>query len=171
MATNLQFIKSASASNVSSMNVTDCFSDQYKVYKITMAKLEGLQSGNRNIHMRFIDSSSNVISGSEYDWSAINLRSYDTFSEDKSTNDTEIQRIQIYGDTGVEFGTVLYIYNPNDSSSFTFSNWQSAGLVTTPYLYGIRGIGVHKQAEQITGINFISNADNFNLTVSVYGVK
>ena len=171
MATNLQFIKQTSATNVSSMNVTNCFSDRYDVYKVILTKLEGLQSGNRNIHMRFIDSSSNIISGSEYDWAALNVRSYDAFTESKSTSDTEIQRIQIYGDTDVEFGTVLYIYNPNDSSGYTFANWQSSGLINTPYSYGIRGIGVHKQAEQITGINFISNADNFNLTVSVYGVK
>tara|TARA_Y100001973_G_scaffold6311_1_gene8827 strand:+ start:502 stop:1020 length:519 start_codon:yes stop_codon:yes gene_type:complete len=172
MATNLQFIKDASASDVSSMNVTDCFSDQYDVYAITMAKLEGLQSGNRNIHMRFIDSSSNIISGSEYDWSALNLRSYASFTEGRSTNDTEIQRIQIYSSLDKEFGTVLYIFNPNDSSSFTFANWQSSGLVESSTAgYGLKGIGVHKQAEQITGVNFISNADNFNLKLSVYGVK
>ena len=172
MATNLQFIKDASASDVSSMNVTDCFSDQYEVYAITMAKLEGLQSGNRNNHMRFIDSSSNIISGSEYDWAALNMRSYASFSQSQVQNDTEIQRIQIYSSLDVEFGTVLYIFNPNDSSSFTFANWLSSGLVESGTAgYGIKGIGVHKQAEQITGVNFISNADNFNLKVSVYGVK
>tara|TARA_R100000329_G_scaffold4311_1_gene5921 strand:- start:6942 stop:7457 length:516 start_codon:yes stop_codon:yes gene_type:complete len=171
MATNLQFVKQTSATNVSSMNITDCFSSGYDVYKVFLTKLEGYQSGNRNIHMRFIDTNSSVISGSEYSWAALNLRSYSSFSQGKSANDTEIERIQIYGDTDVEFGTVLYIFNPYNSSSYTFAKWKSAGLINTPYLYGIAGIGVHKQTEQITGINFISNADNFNLTVSVFGVK
>jgi|TARA_R100000482_G_scaffold48666_1_gene17116 hypothetical protein len=172
MATQLEFIKSASASDVSSMNVTDCFTDKYDVYAITMDKLEGLQSGNRNIHLRFIDSSSSIISGSEYDWAAQNIRSYASFTTASSENDTEIQRIQIYSSLDKEFGTVLYIFNPNDSSSFTFAQWLSAGLVESSTAgYNIKGIGVHKQAEQITGVNFISNADNFNLKVSVYGVE
>ena len=35
----------------------------------------------------------------------------------------------------------------------------------------MKGIGVHKSAEQITGVNFFPNADTFDLTVNVYGVK
>ena len=146
MATNLQFIKDASASDVSSMNVTDCFSNQYEVYAIIMAR-----SKNTN---------------------KLSSGFYASFSQSQVQNDTEIQRIQIYSSLDVEFGTVLYIFNPNDSSSFTFANWLSSGLVESSTAgYGIKGIGVHKQAEQITGVNFISNADNFNLKVSVYGVK
>ena len=34
MATNLQFIKSNTASSVTSMDITDCFTDQYDVYAI-----------------------------------------------------------------------------------------------------------------------------------------
>ena len=95
MATNLQFVKQTSATNVSSMNITDCFSSGYDVYKVFLTKLEGYQSGNRNIHMRFIDTNSSVISGSEYSWAALNLRSYSSFSQGKSANDTEIESIEL----------------------------------------------------------------------------
>jgi len=37
---------------------------------------------------------------------------------------------------------------------------------------GTKGIGVHKSAEQISGINFLASAGNIeNIAVSVYGVK
>ena len=35
MATNFEFIKSASGSSVSSLSLTNCFSEVYDVYKIT----------------------------------------------------------------------------------------------------------------------------------------
>ena len=34
MATNLQFIKSASGSGVTSLSVTDCFTSDYNIYQI-----------------------------------------------------------------------------------------------------------------------------------------
>ena len=37
MSTNLEFIKSANTTtNVSSLSVTDCFSDKYDVYKVIL---------------------------------------------------------------------------------------------------------------------------------------
>ena len=40
MATELQFIKSASGSGVSSLSVTDCFSEKYDVYAMTIPTLD-----------------------------------------------------------------------------------------------------------------------------------
>ena len=36
MATNLEFIKSATGTSVTSLDVTDCFSADYDVYKVTL---------------------------------------------------------------------------------------------------------------------------------------
>lgn len=173
MAGNLEFIKSETGTSVSSLDVNDCFSSDYDVYMISISKLNGLQaSGNRLLQMRFIDTVPSVISGSEYDWADYNLRSYDAFTENKATSDTEIERILIYGSGDVEGGATIYIYNPYDSSSYTFAQWQASGLIeATDRGYGMKGIGVHKQAEQITGVNFFPNADTIDLTVSIYGVK
>ena len=170
---NLEFIKSATGSSVSSLSVTDCFSDNYDVYAVTIAKLEGLaSSGNRLINMRFIDGTGSIISSTQYDWAAQNLRSYSAFTDDKTVSDNAIERVQIYGSDNLAGGTVLYIYNPYSSSSYTFTAWQSGGLIEgPPRLYGLKGIGVHKSTQTITGVAFVTNADNVNLTVNVYGVK
>ena len=39
MATNLEFIKSASGTSVSSLTVTDCFNADYDVYKVYITKM------------------------------------------------------------------------------------------------------------------------------------
>ena len=170
MATNLQFIKSASATNVSSIDVSDCFSDKYDVYKIVIHNVDGYQSsGNRLVDMRFIDTVPSVISGSEYDYAVLNLDASNAFSESRDTSATIIGRLYAYTNAD-DFGAVtLYIFNPNDSSSYTFALYQSSGWLGRNY--SAKGIGVHKSAEQITGVQFKTNADNMDIDLSVYGVK
>ena len=170
MATNLEFIKSASGTNVSSIDVSDCFSADYDVYKIVIHNVDGYQSsGNRLVDMRFIDTVPSVISGSEYDYAVLNLDASNAFSESRATSTTLIGRLYAYTNAD-DFGAVtIYIFNPNDSSSYTFALYQSSGWLARNY--SAKGIGVHKSAEQITGVQFLTNADNMDIDLSVYGVK
>ena len=71
---------------------------------------------------------------------------------------------------GKGLGTVIYIYNPFDSSSYTFATWQNTGLssIGPPVR---RGKGVLKVAESHTGINFTGSATILAVKASVYGVK
>ena len=169
MAGNLEFITSASGTNVSFINVNDCFTADYDVYKIVIHNVDGYQaSGNRLLDMRLIDTVPSVISGNEYDFAVLNL---DTsgFSENRLISTSIIGRLYSYSN-GSQLGAVtIYIFNPNDSSSYTFALYQSSGWLGRGY--GAKGIGVHKQAEQITGVQFLTNGDNMDIDLSVYGVK
>ena len=66
MAGSLEFIKSATGSNVASVSVTDCFSAKYDVYMVSITKWNYVNS-SVVAGMRFIDSGGSVISDSEYD--------------------------------------------------------------------------------------------------------
>ena len=172
MAGNLEFIKSASGTSVSSLSVTDCFSADYDVYFFSADVIkDNITSGNRLLEMRFIDSGGSVISASEYDYANLNLRPYDVFTEARVTNTNGIQRLALYSNIDKGTGTTGYIFNPYNSSSYTFATYQSSGTFGSAGGYGGKSIGVHKVAEQITGLNFYPNADSFDLTVNVYGVK
>ena len=169
---NLEFIKSETGTSVTSLSVTDCFSADYDVYQVLISKLNGLQaSGGRVVQTRFIDNVGSVISATEYDYATLNMRSYDVFEQFRATNATDFLYTIRYEAADTEGGVSMNIYNPNDSSSYTFANWQSAGTGTSNRLLGYKSIGVHKSAEQITGIHFFASADSFDLTVKVYGVK
>ena len=66
MATNLQFIKEASAIDVSSIQITDCFSSSYDVYQVLINNDNG---SNNDLYIRVINDSGTVISsGSKYDY-------------------------------------------------------------------------------------------------------
>ena len=172
MAGNLEFIKSASGTSVSSFTVTDCFSAKYDVYKIVLTEFEIITAGAVG-RLRLLDSGGTVISASEYDYANLDMLSFGSFSEDRSTNATFINRFT--GDTRNIYetgGVALYIYNPYDSSSYTFTQQQNTFFNNGNGGQGTKGIGVHKSAEQISGINFLASAGNIeNIAVSVYGVK
>jgi len=170
MATNLQFIKSASGTSVSSLSVTDCFSADYDVYEVTATFDKSTGASNWS-SLRFIDSGGSVISAAEYDYASLTLLSYAAYPEEKGTSQTGISRVNFLHTNLFGGGTKFTIYNPFDSSSYTFTNFQNASTETL--LIGGKVIGVHKSAEQITGLNIVGDsAYTFNnITVNVYGVK
>ena len=169
MATNLQFIKSASGTSVTSLEITNCFTDKYDVYAFAITKVDATSDGNMDL--RFIDSGGSVISDAEYDYANLQLLSYSSFSEGRGTGSTNINDIMRRDtDTEKNGGGFHYIFNPNDSSSYTFYQGQSGGAVASSGLIGTKAIGVHKVAEQITGFQ-LYGATFDTLEVVVYGVK
>ena len=170
MATNLKFIKSASGTSVSTLDVTDCFSDDYDVYAFSIAKV--VSTGSGYINLRFLDSGGTVITTSNYDYANLILLSYSSFLEQREQNNNAIDRIMRRDATSAQNGGGFhYIFNPYDSSSYTFYQGQSGGsIITGSGLVGLKSIGVHKSAEQITGFQ-INAAAALTLEVSVYGVK
>ncbi len=170
MATNLEFITSASGTSVSSLSVTDCFSAYYDVYQVLIAKLDSTSTAYG--YLRFIDSGGSVISASEYDFAQMDLTAYASFVENKITA-YDKGLLGFVGGTGTADmgGFLTTVYNPNDSSSYTFYNGQSS-MKGASGLAGAKYIGVHKSAEQITGINILPSTGSWdNITVNVYGVK
>ena len=169
MATNLEFIKSASGTSVSSLSVTDCFSDKYDVYYVSMTKLDKSTEEWTNIR---VVNASGVASGSNYDNARLQLSSYTTFGEHRVTGQTSWTNIAFQSTgtaEGVGFG--MYIFNPSDSSSYTFMTHQASSYYSSQGMVGTKGIGVHKVAEAITGVNILSSNNFDNITINVYGVK
>jgi len=169
MKGSLEFIKSASATSVSSLSVTDCFTSNYDVYQVLIAKLDS--TAGAYAYLRFLDSGGSVISASEYDWAQMDLTSYAGFAENRNTAQNK-GLLGFAGGTGTADmgGFTTTVYNPNDSSSYTFYNGESSIKASTG-LAGAKYIGVHKSAEQITGINILPSTGTWdNITVNVYGL-
>ena len=170
---NLEFIKSASGTSVSSLSVTDCFSADYDVYAVVSTSQE--QAGTTTLFglMRFINSGG-VISTANYDFASLRVASWTTFAEIRNTNQTSILG-EFFLDTenfAESGGIVSYIYNPNDISSYTFLSAQSTYFNNANGLEGTKAIGVYKVAEQITGINIGVNTGTLDdINLKVYGVK
>jgi|TARA_R100000455_G_C6211916_1_gene79197 hypothetical protein len=170
MATSLQFIKSVTGT-ASEVNVTDCFNDRYNVYKVIIPNYEN-SSATTNYNIRLLDSSGNRIADSEYDYATYILDSNVAFSDYNGTNNSFLRYFPVTNSSyNVGVGTVIYVFNPSDSSSYTSLQWQGVSWQGSK-LYGYKSIGIHKSAEQITGIEMYANSGTMiNAKISVYGVK
>ena len=166
---NLKFIKSASGTSVSNLSTTDCFSSKYDVYLI---KIKSDGSADTEMRFRFLDSTNTVINSASYDYASLNLFSSSTFTENKNTNQTYIDRIvSPRSATNGSGSAIVYAFNPFDSSSYQFLTYQGTAQSTST-TNGRKGIGVLKSAEQCNGFQIFPQTGTFDsINVSVYGLR
>jgi len=175
MATNLEFIKSVEVtSSTSSVDIDNVFTDNYDVYSILVTDFETVGSTQTALHLRYIDSSGSVITGSTYDYAYLQMDSIRAFADIKNTNKTFLDYNLIdKAPTGA--GLISYIYNPYSASSYTFSSWQNVSVwqAGALELRGTKGIGVEKTAQSIRGFQiYETDTRPFDKAkISVYGVK
>jgi hypothetical protein len=175
MATNLQFIKETTTTvdRQTVVSLTDCFTTQYDVYAI-IVNAQTYNATAQQLDVRLIDNGGNVISDSEYDYAFLQLRSNASFNEVSATGQTNWDRPFNTSDFPPETNQgIMYLFNPADSSSFTFATSQGASMNGSGSLRGAKFIGVHKSAEQITGISIFMGSDSIGVgtSIKVYGVK
>ena len=178
MATNLQFIKSVSAtSGVTSLSITDVFSANYDVYQITFSNLKGVTAEDY-VDFTYIDSGGSEITTSKYDRAHLIMLSKDSdFVEDTKVNQANFDRflyLRTLTGIGESASGNINVYNPFSSSSYTFFSGQSAMYnESLTRLFGIKTIGVLKETTSVTGFKLtVEPSGEFDrLEVDVYGVK
>ena len=168
MATNLQFIKSESVSTATTaFDVTDCFNQGYDVYHLVFQNFNA--TSGTTIKLRFLDSSNNPITASLYDWAYLNLTSASSFVDTKAINQNIINFGTTSGNQISNMNTTAYIFNPDNSSTYTYLASQGANGDT---LEGRKQISVLTQDSLIKGIRVDSGSDNMETgTLTIYGVK
>jgi len=170
MATNFEFIKSASGSSVGSLSLTNCFSEVYDVYKITFDITNSSESSAIDFFIRLIDSAGNVISASEYDRANFNLNSNSSFGSFHTTNSDKFNSHTQLSSASNSAGGLSYIINPFDAENYTFHMAQTF-FENTDHIVPKKIIGVHKVEEQITGFSYIIGTGTFTGSINVYGMR
>ena len=171
MPGSLEFIKSATGSSVNSLDIDDCFSDDYDVYLCTMTKVQHITDANSTVFMRY-KSSGGVDNGTNYDKALLGMKAYASFTQSRVTGSTTLTVSYANSQQSYQTGTRFYIYNPYDSSSYTFSSGIFSHYYNVNGLEGYRHIGVHKVAQQNTGLQLVlGSSEVANLEIKVFGVK
>jgi len=167
---NLRLINETNVTSASQINVTDVFSSDFDIYKIEFDYSFDVTS---NVSARLINSSGSVVSASNYDFAYLQTRT-DTFSEGRGTNASLFYYLGS-ATSGSELGggTILYIFNPFSSSSYTFMMWQNSGGYSSSFALGYKAIAVLKQTSSVTGFQLDTlTANNFtNTNVRTYGLR
>ena len=160
---NLRLINETSFSSVSTVNVTDVFSEDFDIYKITY------DNGGQYGLLKFINSAGSIVSSS-YDTARHNLKLNTSYSETRVTGQT----VGIYAfsesssaDGG---GNVLYVFNPFSSSSYTFVIAQTVDISTSTNHRIAKTIGVHKITASMSGFQLNALA-SVSGTLRTYGLR
>ena len=171
MATNLEFIKNVKGlDNITALDIDNVFSDKYDVYFVT--HLTG-QSSVGYIDMSLLDSAGNQVTTATYDKAHLSMPANQSFGEYKLVNNDRWARVNYTYQNAIGGTTSYYIFNPYDSSSYTFFTAQSSFMdVNGTYMEGYKTISVLKSAEQCNGIQINAGVGQFDtITVNIYGVK
>tara|TARA_B100000427_G_scaffold218192_1_gene182238 strand:+ start:225 stop:758 length:534 start_codon:yes stop_codon:yes gene_type:complete len=152
---NLRLINETEiTSSQSSTSVTDVFSSDFDIYKITLQDISTVGTTDVDINARFINSGGSVDTTGTYNYAVLQLKSYSSFTENRGTTYNRIDRITFSDQSPEAQGSVMYVYNPFSSSSYTFINWQSSLSRDDGYGEGFKGIGGLLELSSITGIQF-----------------
>ena len=170
MATNLQFLQSFETDgNVSSLDMDNIFGKGYEQYNMFINLINAGGNGGY-MSMRFIDNSGNVITGTEYQQTAVHMKSYGSYDNSwAGSNSTMIAPIfNGSNDDARGGGAILRIYNP-DIAQFTFVHSSHAAYMDSG-LDGGSTVGCHKEQEIVRGVQ-ITNHTSKTLKVKIYGVE
>ena len=171
---NLRLINETTISSaVSSVDITDVFSADFDIYKITASKMTTAGSSTFT-HVRFINSAGSVLSDTNYDWAFLSLK--DNTGGGESNNQNQNYWSEFFGDAdGTPEGSaaVNYIFNPFSSTASTF------GLMQTYHSQGgtkrmYKGITVYSPFASVTGFRIDATTLSQDLTAGVirtYGLR
>ena len=161
MATNLEFITSASADNVSALELTNCFNDNYDVYEMYWTG-----NGSQNVgdlSWKYLDSGGSVFANGNVDQATLRMNPSSSFTEVRDTNSNTPRGIYT-GSSDKDFAMKFVFFNPF-SSDYKFALMQGMSL------YGGKSIFVQKDTTVAYGIRLQANQNFTPVNVSVYGVK
>jgi hypothetical protein len=167
----LRLINETSCTDVTSVSITDVFSADFDIYKITATNQVGSGSGL----MRFINSSGSSISSASYDEALLVMYMHTTFAESRATNQTAFSNSMVAENpTGNNNnGQVeMTIFNPYSTSSYTFGISMNRVYNSSTAMRGGKAIGVLKTTDRVTGFQIYSDTSNyFSSTIRTYGLR
>ena len=119
---NLRLINETKiTSSVSTINVTDVFSSDFDIYKITSNDTSTTGTDYVDVNMRLINASGSVVTSTSYKYAYRVLLAFGTFGDIKSTGNDTIYRA--FGESTDQSpdntGSTIWVFNPYTSTEHT----------------------------------------------------
>jgi len=170
MAGSLIKIQETTVSSATASVTLTGIDSTYDVYMVAMNNILP-DTDNGTVRLR-VTTSGTADSDSEYDRAYLVFRTAASFVDVTSTNQSYWKYNQL-GTAGNEQGNVImYLYNFNNSSEYSFMTIDSAERTSAAELQAVVGGGVHTVAEANDGIHIYMDSGNIaSGTFSLYGLK
>lgn len=117
-------------------------------------------SDNTNLSLRFTESGT-VNTTTNYDTAFKLLKSNTSFGNQSYTNVNQgYLNLQVGNQSNETTSGVVYIYNANNSSEYTFFTNENSYTNVFTQLWGSQGGGVFTSASTVNGVNFLMTVGN-----------
>ena len=144
------------SSAVSSVTLTGI--DDDSVYLFTWVGVTCASDVNQN-QIR-ITKSGTAQSDSEYDFASKQLFASTSFVDNAQVNQTSFLDLYQGNNTGEMANGLMYLYNFNNSSEFSFVTREQVSLSHVAQTQGVMGGGVHTVASASDGVNYFMASGN-----------
>ena len=171
---SLRLLRTVDTTAVKDISITDIFTTDFNLYKIVSSNLKANNSTASGTNLRLINSNGSVIADN-YHYAQRNHKANTSFSWSASTDESRIWNV--FGgidDGGQASGSVAYIMNPTDNSSYTYVWYGATGYPGGAYrMY--QGYGIHDTADVITGFQIENNESAGEFAtggqIKIYGIR
>jgi len=143
-------------------------------YDVYMVRVNNLQcdTDTEDVKCRVTESDTPNTTAN-YDRASKLLRTSTTFANQSATNETSWDMGTNIGTaTGESSNFVMYVFNANNSSEYTFITKEVVELNSTPELVGQQGGGVFTSTSTVNGLQYFMDSGNIdNGVFTLYGLK
>ena len=171
---NLRLLNETSiSSSVSGVNITDIFSADYDIYKMTVEGISLAGGTATRIDGRLISAGGTVITSSAYDRASLSMHTNTSFQELTSTGaDTMFDFCPATDEAPETSSSVIYFFNPFNLMSYTFMTVQGFSSLSSASR-SARSIFSLRELISVGGVNLFSGGgDNFSSgVVRTYGLR
>ena len=161
------------SSSVTGVNITDVFSADFDIYKMTVEGVSLAGGTATRIDGRLINTGGSVITSSQYDRASLSMHTNTSFQELRSQNaDTMFDFCPATDEAPETSSSVIYYFNPFSSSSFTFMLVQGFSSLSS-VSRSAKSIFALTELSSISGVNLFSGGgDNFlSGVIRTYGLR
>ena len=169
---SLELIEEQTVSGVATVDFTNLKGNIYDLHFLT---IENFKPVNDNVilSIRFAESGT-LETASVYQVACQEYYSNGSFTEFRNTGVSRIRVIENTGNGTNEVGNAyIYLYNLNDSSTYSFLTFQTQGQGVDNLPIGAFGGGTLPQTSTVDEIQLgtYDVSSNFSLTAKLYGLK
>jgi len=142
----------------------------YDVYMIAVNNVAPTTDGATPIFR--VTKSGTAQTDSEYDYAVKQLRTDTTFGNNAEVNIDSFKTNDIGTNTGEVLNMIVYLYNFNSSSEYSFITQEISQISSSGLHRGRQGGAVHTVASASDGMQFLMSSGNIaSGTFTLYGLK
>jgi len=164
---NLRLINETELSSATIFDITDVFTTDFDIYQVTLNNMN--TSADASMYIQFLNTSGSLVA-TNIDYAGLEMYSNTSFGEGRATNTSIVKFATCGGATAESMSAEFWIFNPMNSSSYTFGLSQSNAFENV--MESHKTIFVQKQTQQIAGLRFVAQSATMSSAIArVYGLR